>query len=157
MLFPPQDENVVYTSMSDSEDPFSTFAEIGFELDGEKWPTVEHYFQAMKFEDVQQREKVRTAATPQAARKLGSARFKRIRADWQNIQQVVMTRALYTKCKTYPDVAEKLLDTGNLRIVERSLYDYFWGCGRDGRGTNTYGKILMNIRQKLKEEQKQVN
>lgn len=63
-----------------------------------------------------------------------------------------MTRALYTKCKTHPDVAEQLLKTGSSKLVENSLYDYYWGCGRDRRGTNMYGQVLMNVRDKLLSE-----
>jgi predicted NAD-dependent protein-ADP-ribosyltransferase YbiA (DUF1768 family) len=37
-------------------------------------------------------------------------------------------------------------------LVESSNYDYFWGCGRDRRGENMYGKVLMNVREKLREE-----
>lgn len=64
-----------------------------------------------------------------------------------------MTRAIYTKCKTHPAVAKCLLETGNKKLVENSAYDYFWGCGRDRRAENTYGKVMMNVREKLKQEQ----
>jgi ribA/ribD-fused uncharacterized protein len=63
-----------------------------------------------------------------------------------------MTRAVYTKCKTYDDIAGLLLSTGTQRLVENSQYDYFWGCGRDRRGENMYGQILMNVRDKLMQE-----
>jgi len=66
---------------------------------------------------------------------------------------VIMTRALYTKCRTHPEVAERLLSTGEARLVENSQYDYFWGCGRDHRGHNTYGQVLMDVRSRLREEQ----
>ena len=31
-------------------------------------------------------------------------------------------------------------------------YDCYWGCGRDTRGLNTYGKVLMNVRARLRKE-----
>ena len=37
-------------------------------------------------------------------------------------------------------------------IVESSLYDHYWGCGRDQRGHNYYGKMLMDVRDKLRAE-----
>ncbi|MGB1090832.1 MAG: NADAR domain-containing protein, partial [Oceanobacter sp.] len=49
----------------------------------------------------------------------------------------------------------QLLDSGDIEIKEVSQYDYFWGCGRDLRGQNAFGKMLMDIRAKLKEEVKQ--
>jgi ribA/ribD-fused uncharacterized protein len=64
----------------------------------------------------------------------------------------MMTRAVYTKCRTHQDVADLLLATGDKQIVETSTYDYYWGCGRDGRGHNTFGKVLMSVRDKLIQE-----
>jgi ribA/ribD-fused uncharacterized protein len=64
-----------------------------------------------------------------------------------------MTRAVYIKCRTHPEIAEALLATGDQVLVESSNYDYFWGCGRDRRGENMYGKVLMNVREKLRDEQ----
>lgn len=152
-LLPPQNENIIYTVMTDTGDPLSCYSAHSFELEGIQWPTVEHYFQAMKFEDPTQRQKVRQAESPQMARKMGQPLFKRIRPDWKKVREVVMTRAVYTKCRTHNDVSDTLLATETKTIIERSLYDYFWGCGRDNRGSNTYGKVLMNVREKLFQEQ----
>ena len=33
------------------------------------------------------------------------------------------------------------------------MYDYYWGVGRDGRGHNVFGKVLMAVRDKLMQEQ----
>lgn len=41
------------------------------------------------------------------------------------------------KCRTHPEVAERLLATENVKLVENSQCDYFWSCGRDRRGHNT--------------------
>lgn len=40
-------------------------------------------------------------------------------------------------------------------LMENSQYDYYWGCGRDRLGHNAYGKVLINVRKKLREEKKQ--
>ena len=63
-----------------------------------------------------------------------------------------MTRGIYIRCRTYPHLAEQLLATGDRHLVENSQYDYYWGCGRDRRGNNAYGKVLMKVRAKLLEE-----
>jgi predicted NAD-dependent protein-ADP-ribosyltransferase YbiA (DUF1768 family) len=64
-----------------------------------------------------------------------------------------MTRGTYIKCRTHPEVTQVLLDSGDIEIKEVSQYDYFWGSGRDLRGKNSYGKMLMGVRDKLREEQ----
>ena len=147
-------DNTLYLSRSDVNEPLSSFSRQGFELEGQFWPSVEHYFQAMKFENPEHREKVRLAAHPAKARRLGRSRLRRIRKDWAKVRRVIMTRAVYTKCRTHPEVAERLLATGTAKLVENSQYDYFWGCGRDRRGHNTYGQVLMDVRNKLREERK---
>jgi ribA/ribD-fused uncharacterized protein len=146
------DDNLVYLSRSDVNEPLSSFSRHDFELEGQFWPSVEHYFQGMKFENPADREKVRLAAHPAKAQRLGRSRFRKLRRDWSKLRRVIMTRALYTKCRTHPEVAERLLATGNVKLVENSQYDYFWGCGRDHRGYNTYGQVLMDVRTKLREE-----
>ena len=145
----------IYLSRSDPNHPLSGFSRHDFELEGRTWPSVEHYFQAMKFEDAEAQEKVRLAAHPAKARRLGRSRRRKLRRDWSKIRQVIMTRAVYTKCRTHPEVAEALLGTGDTPIFENSQYDYYWGCGRDRRGHNTYGRVLMDVRNKLREERDQ--
>lgn len=151
-LFPEQDENSIYFSRKDETEPMSSYSAYKFELDGFEWPTVEHYFQAMKFADDNYQKKIREAKSPAAARKLGRSRLKRIRKDWRSIREVVMTRAVYIQSRTHVEVAEAILKTGDARLVENNQYDYFWGCGRDRRGRNAYGRVLMGVRKKLQKE-----
>jgi len=150
-LFKEPDQNTHYFSRSDADHAFSAWSKHPFELEGKEWPSVEHYFQAMKFEDEQYQEKIRLAENPKQARKLGRRRLKKIRKDWKDVKVVYMTRALYTKCRTYPNIANELLETNDQKLVENSVYDYFWGCGRDRLGKNMYGQVLMNVRNKLRE------
>ena len=44
------------------------------------------------------------------------------------------------------------METEEKDLAERGFTDYFWGCGRDGRGDNHYGKLLMRVRDKLRQE-----
>ena len=152
MFFGRSEPEPLYVSRSDQNSPLSSFSRHGFHLDDADWPTVEHYFQGMKFEDPKQRAAIRITASPEEARALAEKHERAVRKDWKKIQQTVMTRGVYIKCLTHPEVAKALLMTGSKKIVETSAYDYFWGCGRDGRGHNTYGQVLMAVRDKLREE-----
>ncbi len=146
------DRNAIYLSRSDVNESLSSYSRHGFFLDDADWPSVEHYFQAMKFDEESDREFVRSAVHPRQASRRGRSRRRRVRADWKQVRRVVMTRAVYIKCRTHAEVAERLLETGDARLVERNAYDYFWGCGRDRRGENTYGQVLMDVRERLREE-----
>lgn len=147
------DDKDLFVSRADTENLLGTHAAYSFELEGKVWPTVEHYFQGMKFTDETRQEQVRMAATPVQARKLGRKRHKSLRKDWKQVRETIMTRGVYLRCRTYPALAKELLETGDRMILENSNFDYFWGCGRDRRGRNAYGKVLMNVRAKLREEQ----
>lgn len=150
-------DNAVYVSRRDPESLLGTHSAHAILLDDFSWPTAEHYFQAMRFDSEEMRERIRSAASPQEARSLGEPGMldrllKRQRKDWEKVRRTYMTRAMYTKCRAWPEVAEALLDTRDRKIVENDQYDYYWGCGRDLRGDNTFGLVLMDIRARLIEE-----
>lgn len=136
----------------DVNERLSAYSKHGFELDGEYWPSVEHYYQASKFESDAYRKKVREAAHPKLATKLGEAWFKPKKSNWKGKRVIMMTRAVYIKCRTHEEIAEALLATEAQQIIDTSQFDYFWGVGRDGRGENQYGEVLMAVRNKLREE-----
>jgi ribA/ribD-fused uncharacterized protein len=152
-MFTPPKDDAIYLSRADVNEPLASYSKHGFELDGFYWPSVEHYFQAMKFNSTAYQTRIREAAHPDEAYQLGNKWFKPKRRDWKKVRETIMTRGVYIKCKTHPKVAEALLATGEKKLIENSLYDYFWGCGRDRRGKNAYGETLMRVRSKLRDEQ----
>lgn len=151
MIFDFKPANDVYVARQDVNDLLSTSSRHAFSLDDAEWPSVEHYYQAMKFDDEETREQIRSASHPNDTVKLASKYKRKIRKDWEKIKSTVMTRGVYIKCRTHQEVADALLQTGDRKIIETSQYDYYWGCGRDGRGKNTYGRVLMDVRNKLSE------
>ena len=131
---------------------FSNFSRHGFELDGKYWPTSEHYFQAQKFAGHPEHvEAVRTAKTAKEAAARGRDRSRPLRADWEQVKDDVMRRAVLSKFEAHADIRATLLSTGNEQIVENAPKDYYWGCGSDGSGKNMLGKISMEVRATLRE------
>lgn len=153
MFFNNKESKRFTLSRIDPNHPLASYSKHAFELDGCDWPSVEHYYQAMKFGDLEYREQIRQTAHPADAAKLGKSKKHDRRKDWDKVKVTYMTRGTYIKCRTYPEVAQMLLETGDIEIAEISQYDYFWGSGRDMRGNNAFGKMLMGIREKLREEQ----
>lgn len=61
---------------------FSNFAPYPFGLDGVRWPTVEHYFQAQKFPGTPHIEAIRRAKDPKSAKSMGRSHSRPLRSDW---------------------------------------------------------------------------
>ena len=142
-------ENALRFSRLDETSFLSTIAPRPFELEEYRWPSAEHYYQAHKFEGMAYVDQILSAETGQKAHELGTRRFKRKVKGWKHKRRVWMTRALYRVTAEYSSVRESLLETGDTLLVETSLYDHYWGVGRDQRGENMLGKVWMDIRQKI--------
>ena len=82
---------------------------------------------------------------------MGRSREHPLRSDWEEVKDGIMQKVVLCKFKTYPDIREILLSTGDELIVENSPIDYYWGCGQDGTGKNKLGEILMNVREILRQ------
>ena len=144
---------IYFYSTREKYGEFSNFSAHGFELDSKYWKTSEHYFQAMKFEGTEYEDKIREARQPKEAATLGRRRDFPLRKDWEDIKDDVMRRAVLAKFRTHEDIRDRLLSTGDEELIEKTTGDYYWGCGTDGTGKNMLGKILMEVRDILRQEQ----
>jgi N-glycosidase YbiA len=132
---------------------FSNFSPHSIEMAGANWATVEHYYQAQKFlgtpfEDLMVR--IQTAPTPEIAAQIGRNPEYQPHVDWDRRKRDVMYRAVSQKFRTHLSIQQILIETENAEIIEDSPVDYFWGCGSEGNGTNHLGRILMEVRDRLK-------
>lgn len=124
--------------------------------DGIQYATNEHYFQAQKTLDLNQRRMIAAAATPGQSKRLG--RTIDLRADWEEVKTDVMLEALRKKFAN-PMLARMLLATGDAELVEGNWWsDNVWGqcycekCKAAGIvGENRLGKLLMQVRDELKQ------
>ena len=137
----------------------TVYPELGVAANGsidagqQTWPSVEHYYQAMKFPlDAAWQEEIRRAATPVKAKQLGGSPGHPARGDWEKIKEQVMKTALLAKFRQNPALLELLKGTGERRLVEASTADNFWGAGPKGKGLNRLGALLTEVRAELKVE-----
>lgn len=142
-------EVIYFYSVEDEYGDFSNFARYPIRVKGKTWPTSEHYFQAMKFVDPIQQQKIRQATTPMEAARMGRDRKQKLRRDWESVKDQVMYEAVQAKFVQHSELAEQLLATQNAKIVEHTEQDSYWGDGGDGSGKNKLGQILMRVRTKL--------
>ena len=116
----------------------------------DEWQTSEHFFQAHKFTASEKDfTEVRNAKTASAAAKAGRQRSRPLRADWEDVKDDVMFRALELKFKD-PGLRKVLLDTADANIVEHTSNDSYWADGGDGSGKNMLGVLLMRLRDKIR-------
>jgi hypothetical protein len=130
---------------------FTNFSHHGFELDGDWWYTSEHYFQAQKLTGTTHAEEIRKLPTPRAAFNRAHELSHLVRSDWLQVRDAVMRKAVERKFEFNTDIRAVLLSTGDALLVENSPVDSYWGCGSDGKGKNMLGKILMEVRDKLRQ------
>jgi len=135
--------------------PLDNFAAFQVEIGGEIYPTSEHAYHAMKFIRTAPEiaEVIRTSRSPHEALKLAKAHEDRISETWREDKLEIMELICRMKLNQHPYVAKKLLETGNLEIVEDSPKDGFWGWGADRNGRNELGKIWMKLREELRAAQ----
>ena len=131
----------------------SNFSPHSFEVDGKKWKTSEHYYQAQKFHEPELQEQVRVSPGPRAAGRIGRDENNPLRSDWDEYRITAMHKALLAKFIQNPDIAKELIDTGHTILFEHSDAEKYWADGLDGSGKNMLGKLLMIVREELKELQ----
>lgn len=141
---------IVFYSKSPDYAWLSNFAESRFTLDGARWSSVEHYYQAQKYAGTETAERVRLADTPAKARKAGQERSLAPRPDWDAVKEDVMRRAVRAKFEQNRRLRADLLATGDEELVHRSASDLYWGQSPDGTGENRLGVILMEVRTELR-------
>lgn len=137
-------------SFTDRYDYLSNFHKSVFAYGGQKWPTVEHAFQAYKTTDVDEFLSIWAATTPGIAKRKG--RTVTLRDDWEEIKIPLMTALVRRKFASNNNLTNALISTGDQALIEGNTWgDTFWGVC-NGVGENHLGIILMHVREELKIE-----
>jgi len=140
-------EPIRFSSKSAEYSFLSNFHAAPFTVRGREWPTVEHYFQAMKTFDTAEQERVRAASTPAKAKALGKK--VSLRVAWDDIEEYEMLKALREKFHYHSELGRRLIATGEAPLIEATPRDYHWGAGAKGTGKNRLGHLLMQVRKEL--------
>lgn len=129
----------------------SNFYPAQINYKGMDYATTEHAYQAQKFLDKSDQLKIRNAGSPGNAKRLAK-QFKKqgkVRDNWFDMNLEVMLDVLRLKF-AIPELKQKLLDTGDAKLIEGNYWhDYFFGVC-NGRGQNHLGRLLMKVREEIK-------
>ncbi|ABX38389.1 conserved hypothetical protein [Delftia acidovorans SPH-1] len=142
----------------------SQWFEAGFEVEGQHYPTAEHFMMAGKarlFGDEAAHAAIVRCRTPGEAKKLGRGIQGFDEAAWVAARMDIVVRANEAKFSQNPALARYLLNTGDRVLVEASPVDAIWGIGLAAddvratdparwQGLNLLGFALMQVRARLR-------
>lgn len=128
----------------------SNFYPCIVEYEGMKFMSTENAYQAAKTLDKAKR-KAFQWCSPGAAKKAGSN--IQVREDWFQINMQLMEDLNMQKFSKR-EFKKLLLDTGDEELIEGNYWgDKYWGVdSKTGEGENHLGKLLMRIRDRLREK-----
>jgi ribA/ribD-fused uncharacterized protein len=130
----------------------SNFHDSEFVHEGITYKSNEHFYQAMKSLD--RNDRIRIANLQFAGQTKKEGRKLQIRSDWEYVKIDVMRQGLKLKfdLQTHPDLCRQLIETFPNMLVEGNYWgDTFWGI-YNGQGLNWLGLLLMERREELLEE-----
>lgn len=126
----------------------SNFFEAPVVFNGLRYQSNEAAFQSAKTRNLETRMRF-AKMNPSQAKAQGRALM--LRSDWEQVKLQIMHQICYSKFTLNPELGEKLLATGNEHLEEGNAWgDTFWGTV-NGHGQNWLGKILMRVREELRQ------
>ena len=124
----------------------SNFYEASVTYQGITYKNNEAAFQAQKCLDDSMK---RTFSILSASKAKQLGRNVTLRKDWEKVKFSIMQEIVDAKFDQHPELAAKLIMTGNEYLEEGNNWgDKVWGTV-NGIGQNNLGKILMKTRERL--------
>jgi ribA/ribD-fused uncharacterized protein len=163
-----EEEAILFHAAGEDKGPFRTFsnmAEYPIQIEDKRYPTVEHYFQAEKareFNDKEILEKILETPSSKAVKALGKKVKNFIKEKWDHERLDIMKRGVRAKFVQHPELQKQLIETGTKQIGDADARDLYWGIGTSEnteksknpekwKGQNQLGKILMALREEFKQ------
>lgn len=148
---------------------FSNWYKADFEYAGIKYSSVEQYMMFQKvsmFHQYELADAIMETDDPSIINKLGQTRFRNFNPKlWDSLAYTIVKRGVKAKFAQNEELLEILLSTGESVLMECSANDIIWGIGvgidsddiynpSAWSGKNQLGRILMSVRDELREELK---
>lgn len=137
---------------------FSPYTAHAIEIDGVVFPTIEHVYQCQRYTDKKIIEEIRSAHSPVKAWEI-SSKYKHLQIPEFKSEEYklkVMKKLMRLKAQQHEEIRKALADSSDLQIVKHiTTYppgDGFWDDGEDGKGLNYTGRMWMEIREEIKNE-----
>ena len=165
----PEPEPILFSGADESKGDYRNFSNMSnhaVEIEGVKYTSVEHYYQAMKateFEDKDTLKKILKTKTAKAVKAVGKKVENFNQEVWDAKKDEFMTTGVRSKFVQHPELRTQLLSTDDKQIGFADARDVYWGIGTSmttekvkfpskWRGQNKLGKLLMTLRDEFREE-----
>ncbi len=130
---------------------FSPYTAHAITIEGNTYPTVEHAYQCLRYDDPSIVAEITKASSPMKAWEI-SSKYKHLqKPDFRANKREIMKMLLKAKADQHEEVMKALRDSGNKLIVKHiDTYppgDGYWDDGANGEGKNEMGKIWMELRE----------
>jgi ribA/ribD-fused uncharacterized protein len=151
---------VVYKTKEDFGGLSNMASGYPLQVNGVRILTTEALYQACRFPHLPQVQKeIIGQHSPMTAKMKSKPHRKNSRSDWDDVRYRIMRWCLRVKlAQNYEEFGRLLLATRDRAIVEQSRKDDYWGAkltddlGETLVGQNVLGRLLMELREKLKED-----
>lgn len=162
-------EPILFSGADESKGDYRAFSNMSahtVEVDGVKYISVEHYYQAMKateFKDDDALKKILKTKTSKAVKAAGKKVENFNQEVWDAKKDEIMETGVRAKFVQHPELRMQLLGTDETPIGYADARDTYWGIGTSvstekakvpskWRGQNKLGKLLMKMRDDFKQE-----
>lgn len=124
-----------------------------FWINGVHWPSVEHLYYASMFDRNSNAFRlILDCEDPSCVKPIAQECIDSgidVLSDFEKIEDQVVYNGIFAKFLENPDLRSKLGLTGTAPIVYINERSDYWGIGRDGRGRNRLGDLLVQVRTKF--------
>lgn len=149
------DDTICFYNKSKPYYEFSNFYPAPIVIDNHSYATSENYYQSQKFypDNMHVFVQIQSSKLPRDAFNIAHRYEKLVRNDWHTgYKNKVMLRALQEKFKQHQRLKQLLLSTGDKLLVEHTEKDVYWGDGGDASGKNMLGKLLVQVRNEIRND-----
>ena len=95
---------------------------------------------------------MKRAATAAKAKARSRQALQSSQTSWMDQEQAVMEEINLLKAEQCEQFRKALIDTGTKTLIHNMEGDDHWGFGKDGKGENIMGVILMSIREYVRND-----
>ena len=152
---PERRPDVVY--VKGHREPLSNFYRMKFRWGRREYHSVEQAFQhekALRHRDRDNASRILDSKHAGIANKIGRDIW--LHLDWDHDREGIMFDILREKARQSKEFCDQLVQSGERDIVA-DVFDKFWGAGKDGKGRNILGKMLMEIRREIRKAEVKPN